>query len=179
MNYKSPIQWGIVGGLISIVLSLLVYFVSPTSFASFKLVFVFVLLAIFLMIWGGINFRRDNHNTVSFVQAFIAVLIVGIIMSLISSVFSYILTTFIDPDLSELIKQKTIENTTEMMEKLGTPEDQLDEAIDKIRETNFNFGIKEYFFRFLQGSIMYVIFALIIAIFVKRNPDAIPQNPNA
>ncbi len=174
MNWSSTLRWGLVGGLVTIILSLLIYFISPDSFASLSIVALFFLIAMFFMIWGGIDFRKENNNQITYLQALAAVMIIAAIISLTSTVFSYILTTYIDPQLSDLIKQRVIGNTTEMMEKMGATDDKIEEAIDSIKGQDFNFGIKQYLSRYAQGLLFYLFFGFLIALFVKRNPDQIP-----
>lgn len=171
MNWSEPVRWGFIGGLVSVVISVLVYIISPASFASMWLGLFMLGLALFFMIWGGVAFRRENNDEITFFQALGAVLIVGVIVSLLGTIFSYILFNFIDTDLAELIKQKVIENTTEMMEKFGATDDDIEKALDKIEEESFQFGLKEYVIRFLQGMGFYVVIGLIVAAFVKRNPE--------
>lgn len=171
MNWNAPIRWGLIGGLVSVVISVLIYIISPSSFASMWLGLVILGLALFFMIWGGVAFRRENNDEITFLQALGAVLIIGVIISLLSTIFSYILFNFIDTDLAELIKQKVMENTTEMMEKFGATDEDIEKALEKIEEENFQFGLKEYAIRFLQGMGFYAVMGLIVAAFVKRNPE--------
>lgn len=170
MNWNAPIRWGLIGGLATIIASILIYIISPASFASMSLMFGMLMFVVFFMVWGGVSFRRENNNSITFWQAFGAVLIIAAIVQLLSSGFSYILSNFIDTGLADLIKQKVIENTTEMMEKFNTPDDKIDEAIAQIEEQDFHFGLKEYAVRFMQGMGFYVVLGLIVAAFIKR-PD--------
>ncbi len=164
-------KWGAIGGLVVVILSFLIYFVSPDSFAASWLAITFLLIAMFFMIWGGLAFRKENNNEISYLNALFAVLIIAAVLSLISTVFSYVLSNFIDPELPELIKQKAIENTQAMMEKFNTPDDKIEEVIDQMKEQDFNFGILEYGKRFLWGMLMYLVLGALIALFVKRNPE--------
>ncbi|MBP6516733.1 MAG: DUF4199 domain-containing protein [Chitinophagales bacterium] len=173
MNWNPAIKWGIIGGLVSIILTMLIYFVSPSSLASFSLIFVFLLVSLFFLIWGGIDFRKANNDEISFVDALMATLIIAMISSLIGTLFSYILMNFIDPQLPEIIKQKVIENTVEMMEKFNTPDDKIEEAIDGIRSQNFSGGIKDYALKFANSMLMNAVFCLIVSAFIKRNTNKI------
>jgi parvulin-like peptidyl-prolyl isomerase len=177
MNWSATLRWGLVGGLLTVILSLLIYFISPDSFASLWVVAMFFLAAMFFMIWGGIDFRKENNNQISYLHALAAVMIIAAIISLMSTLFSYVLTTYIDPQLSDLIKQKVVQNTTEMMEKMGATDDKIDEAIDSIKNQDFNFGVKQYLSRYAQGLLFYLFFGFLIALFVKRNPDQVPTTP--
>ncbi|HEY0261882.1 MAG TPA: DUF4199 domain-containing protein, partial [Chitinophagales bacterium] len=170
MNWNIPIRWGLISGLASVILSILIYITTPESFASMWFGFLGLGIALFFMIWGGVSFRRENNNHISFVQALGAVLIIGAISSLLTSLFSYILFNFIDVNLADLLKQKVIENTTEMLEKFNTPEDATEAALDKIKEQDFHFGLKEFAIRYLQGLGFYAVLGAIVSAFIKR-PD--------
>lgn len=176
MKWNTPLKWGLVGGLLNVIITFVVYFFSPDSLAAMWLGMVLILTSMFFMIWGGISYRRENNNQVSFGNAFMSVLIVAVVMTLVSSLFSYILFNVIDTELPELIKQKTIENTQAWMEKFNTPEDKVDEVIAQIEEQDFKFDLSEYAFRFLQGLVIYIILGAIIALFIKRNPDKVATN---
>ena len=173
MNWNPAIKWGVVGGLVSVILTLLIYFISPSSLASFSLIFVFLLVSLFFLIWGGIDFRKANNDEISFVEALMATIIIALISSFIGTLFSYILMNYIDPQLPELIKQKVIENTVAMMEKFNTPDDKIDEAIENIKSQSFSGGISDYALKFANSMIMNTIFCLIVAAFIKRNPNKI------
>lgn len=173
MNWNPAIKWGVIGGLVSVILSMLIYFISPTSLASFSLIFVFLLVSLFFLIWGGIDFRKANNDEISFVDALMATLILALISSLIGTIFSYILMNYIDPQLPELIKQKVIENTVAMMEKFNTPDDKIDEAIENIKSQSFSGGIKDYALKFANSMLMNTVFCLIVSAFIKRNTNKI------
>ena len=96
MNWNPAIKWGVVGGLVSVILTLLIYFISPSSLASFSLIFVFLLVSLFFLIWGGIDSRKANNDEISFVEALMATIIIALISSFIGTLFSYILMNYID-----------------------------------------------------------------------------------
>lgn len=102
-SYSTPIQYGIIGGIIMIAIILLLYIVAIEKLASFFTMVVYLPL-IFLMIWGGITYRKEIGTYKNFGQAFVAVFIISVIATFLFDTFGYLLYTVIDPDLPALKK---------------------------------------------------------------------------
>lgn len=171
MNWNTPIRWGLIGGLADIILTVVIYIVSPSVFAEFKFIIASILFAVFFMVWGGVTFRRENNNEISYWQAFGAVLLVAVIFNFSGILFSYILMNYIDTQLPELIMQAVINNTTEMMEQFGAPDAEIEKALSQIEQSDTSFGLKKHITNFLWMSAFYAAIGLVVAAFIKRNPD--------
>jgi hypothetical protein len=87
----------------------------------------------------------------------------------------YLIFNVVDPGIKTQLTDMTIEKTVETMERFNVPQENIDEAIDNIREQDsFSIGnqIKSYFIMVA----IYSLFGLLIALILKRNdPDKQPS----
>lgn len=177
-SYNTPIKYGLMAGIIMIAFLLLLYIISAEKLASFLPMLAYLPL-VFLMIWGGITYRKELGNYKNFGQAFVAVLIISFIATFLFDTFGYLLYKVIDPDLPELIKKKAIENATAMMEKFGTPDDKLDEAIQRMQDQDYMPTFKSQMIRYGTSLLIGSIFSALIALFVNRPDPTIPPKAEA
>lgn len=195
MKYKTPVQYGIISGVVLILLLLLFYVLNVKLLASFWAMILIYFPLIFMMIWGGITYRKEvlQQNSESFrndiesegfdiketvlgfpfAKAFFAIFLVSVIATTFLDTFNFCLYKYIDPTLVPFIKEQSIESTRSMMEKFGTPDDKVEEAVKQIKYTDFTPNIQTLLTSFARSIVIGLIFSLIIAAFVSRNPDAV------
>ncbi len=164
-------KWGVILAAIGIVITVLIYAVDYTMFASFKFLGVIIVISIGLVIYAGIDYRKAVGGYLPYGKAWQHGFITFAISGIISVVFNIVLYTVIDPELPAKVTDAIVENTQEMMENFGAPADSMDEALEKTRTDSLDrftaFGmVKGYVFQLIG----YAIFALITAIFARRNP---------
>ena len=169
MNWNAPVRWGIIGGLTSIIITLLVDLISPVTFAATWFGFLLIGLSLFFMIWGGLNFRKENGNEITFVQSLGAVFLIAIISLVLSITFSYVLYNFIDTDLGEIVKQATRIKMDSWLENAS--DEVREQAFERLEKEGGSFTLKQAGMALGMGAIMNGIISLIVAAFVKRNPD--------
>jgi hypothetical protein len=172
-SYSLSIKYGFIGGGIMIALMLLLYIISPTSLAGF-IGLAFYMPLLFLMIWGGITARKQNGGYKNFGQAFATVFIISVIATMLFDSFGYLLFKVIDPDLPGLIKAKQLENTATMMEKFGSSDEQVHEALKRIEDADFTPTLKSQTIRYTSSIVFGLILSALIALFVNR-PDGRPE----
>lgn len=171
-NYSMSIQYGLIAGIIMIVIILLIYFTNVTKLAGFFPVLAYVPL-IFLMIWGGITARRELGNFSGFGHAFLTVFIISFTATMLFDSFNYVLYKVIDPEIPVIIKAKVIENTTDMMEKLGASDEKTEAAMKSIKDQDFTPNIKRQLERYGSSAVIGAILSALIGLFVNR-PDERP-----
>jgi hypothetical protein len=172
----TSIKFGLLGALAIIALQMICYLISPSTLASWTAM-LFYLPLLFLMIYGGITYRREIGGYQSFGQAFLAVFIIGAVGSVIHNIFSLILFKYIDPSLTDMIKQAAIENTQAMMEKFNTPDAQVEEALQRVRNQDYAPSLRSFGIGIISAMVFNTILTLIIAAFVRRDSSAAgPQN---
>jgi hypothetical protein len=173
MRYTDSLKYGLIAGIIMIVIILVIYFIDMTKLAGFLPLIIYVPL-IFLMIWGGVTIRREKGSFSGFGDAFLTIFIISVTATMLFDTFGYVLYKVIDPELPNVIKAKAIENTSAMMEKFGATDDKIDEAIKRVKDQDYTPTIKYQAMRYAFSIFMGAVFSLIIGAFVNRS-DGRPQ----
>lgn len=159
------LRWGAIMGLTIVVTYLLVYLLHKSSLVSYWFGGFNLLLPIILIFYAMYAWRKSNGNEMSFSEGFR----IGMLMyaggSLITIIFQYLLYNVIDRDLHQFIFDRTIQNTTELLEKLNASEEDIEKAVEsldpeKLKLTPANL-LQNYIFGLLMGGIISPIGALI------------------
>lgn len=172
-QYNTPVKYGLIAGAMMIAIILLLYIISATSLGTMLPMLVYIPV-LFLMIWGGITYRKEIGGYKNFAQAFVAVFIISVTATMLFDSFGYLLYKVIDPELPELIKQKTLDNTTEWMEKMGAPDDKIEETIKEVADRDFSPTIASQGIRYVSSIVIGAILSALIALFVSR-PENKPE----
>lgn len=171
VNVKShAIKWGIILGVVSVILALLVYIMDITLMADWKYLVLSLVISIGILIYAGLELRKQNGGTLPFKSAFIYSFLTLIIAGVISTIFSILLFTVIDPGVAEVITDASIDKAEAMMESFGMDDDAIEEALVQAREdTADKFTVGGMMLQFVYSIIGYAIFSLIIGAIIKRN----------
>jgi Protein of unknown function (DUF4199) len=128
-------KWGLISALIGIVFQLIqqvtgVMSQSGMIIALYTVVSIGVSVAIYVM---ALKEHREQElgGFMSFKRAFYLAFMIGMVSTVIVLVFNYIYMNFINPSAMDA----QLEMTRGMMEKFGMPEEQLDAAVEKQRES--------------------------------------------
>lgn len=163
------LKHGAILGIISIVLTLLLYVIDYTLMVNWKVGLVLSAVLIGYVIYAGIDYRKELGGFMSFGKAFQHGFIMFAVSGLLSTVFSLVLYNVVDTELPAKLTETTIESTTEMMEGFGMPEDKLEEAMEKARkDAEDRFTVAGTFKGYAIGLIIFAVFALITGAIVKR-----------
>jgi len=169
MNHPS-VKYGVLGGFVSIILTLVLWFINPDYLLNYVGSFAGFFITIYFMYLAGKEARELSGGYINFGEIFKYLFITFVIMSLISVIFTYILYNFIDTGMIERQKEMAIK-AAEKMSSLITDENVLDEINDKLEEQDFSYTIGTA----LQGWVFGIIFGAIIAaiqgaIMKKKDP---------
>ena len=167
---KNGITYGIITGVISVLITTILYVVNIELFVSpwvgFSSIAVYIIIGILLLS----KTKKELNGIFSFKDAFTTYFISAVIGILISVAFNIILFNYIDPGMKDTIKDLTIKYTTEMLQKFGTPASAINDAIKEL-DANDQFSIA----KLLQGSIFSILFSalfgLILAAIFKSKPS--------
>jgi len=166
------IKSGLIVGVISIILVLLIYLINPALMASMWM-FSLVLVSIALTAYFGIQHRNEEGGYMDFGKAWMYSFQLLAVAGIVGTIFNILLYNIIDPELPETLADQAVSNTEAMMGRFGMPEDELDDALEKTRQdtldrTTVTGSLKG----FLWGLIMYAVFSLITgAIIKKKEPE--------
>lgn len=134
LNFKdTAIKFGIITGLVSIILSLIFYFIN-VEYDSWSR-YVSILISMILVFIGVKNIAAENANKlISFGSLFKAGMLITLILAIISIVYFFIYTNFINTDFMDGLMQvqkeqmadkglseEKIETAMEMAQKFSSP----------------------------------------------------------
>lgn len=165
------LKYGLMYALFSVFTSLLFYYVMPIGMFTegmigFAALIVFMVLAI-----KSHRSKIGPYEEYPFGSGFSTGFMTGFVGLVISSLFSIILFHLIDPSLIDVLKDRTIESTESFLQKLNAPEENIQEAIEKI-ENDFSdkFSPVSILISIVTGSAILAFIASIIALVFKRQP---------
>ena len=168
---KNGITYGIITGVVSVLITTLIYTIDLKLFTSW---WVGVLSIIAYIVIGSIllsKTKKELKGVFPFKEAFTTYFISAVIGIIISVAFNIVLFNFIDPSAKETIKELTIQYAVEMLEKFGTPSSAINEAVKEMEKSD-QFST----FELLKGSIFSIAFSavfglILAAIFKSKNTN--------
>ena len=159
---------GVILGVITILLVVVVYAVDLTFLATLK--FVGIILVLGYVIYAGINYRSEVGGYLGYGKAFTHGFILLAVSGLIGTAFNILLYHVVDPKLPTKLTEAIIRNTEEMMAGFGMPQETIDQTIDGLRiEMPGNFSIGGLLYGYVKAMIWYCIIALITSLIVRKN----------
>ena len=166
---KNGISYGIITGVVSALITTLIYSIDLKLFTSMWVGFASIAIYIVIGVILLSKTKKELKGIFPFKDAFTTYFISAVVGILISVVFNIILFNFIDPSAKETIKELSIKYAVEMMQKFNTPTSAINEAVKKLQE-NDQFSVIEL----LKGSIFSIVFSalfgLLLALIFKSKP---------
>lgn len=172
MNFATPVKYGAIGGAVLVIITLVMYLIHPAFFASFMSMALFIPV-IFFMVWGGITYRNELGNEISFGRVFLAVFIIAALTLLLSTLFTYVLMNYIDPELPIMIKRQVINNTRDMMERFNVPDEEIEKGLANVEAEDFRPTPLKTFYRYAGSVGAFGVVGLLISVFIARNPNKV------
>lgn len=165
------LKWGAILGGISIFFIVILYVVDYTMMVQLKFLGVSILISLGVVIYAGINYRNEIGGFLPYGKAWQHSFATFFVSGLMYTIFTMLLYFVIDPDLPAQLVEAGMDNSREMMENFGTPEDQIDTELEKARERTENqFKIGGMLTGFGISLIFYAVIATITALFTRKNP---------
>ncbi len=169
------IRFGILCGVVSIVLVYIAYFINPEYIYSYILTMLaHPIFHVVCMVLAVKATRSDLGGYATFKDLIKPAFTVAILTNLIYYLGYYVLYNFVDPSLPELEKQIAIEAMDSMAEMFSLPDDamdQMEEEIDKLEAMDNTYTIAKAMWSYLLSVIWgFVPAAIVSAIFKKTRP---------
>ena len=162
------LKYGIIYGLISVIFSLVYYYVIPFGLGTMSII-SFIIMIVILVIVGRTQ-RQENNDILPYGEALKTTFLTGLVGVVISTLFTIILVNLIDPSLVEKLTEMGMDAARSMMEAVGMPEDKLAEAMEKAEEESVNgFTPTKQLLSIFQSAIFVLIVAAIVSIFIKKD----------
>jgi hypothetical protein len=173
------IRFGLIFGLIQVILSVLFYVAGIDFFASnmFLISILMLALGIGITIASIIRFRKSNGGYMTFKEGFAVTFFTLAIAGLLTTAFGIVMYNVVDTEYPKLIAEKTMEKTTEMMQKFGASEEDIEKALERNSDMTERFTVGGQIQGYLYGLIAYAIYSVILGAIFKRSKPPFEQQP--
>ena len=175
--WKEALNWGLIVGIISIILSVVLYVFDfkPINFTNMGILFLLSMIVSIVALVYAVKAYRNNvyGGFISFKDAFVFGLLVMIVASIISSFYSFIFFSYIDPDYLISVVEGTRQSIEEFMLNRGMSEDDVAKAMEKAAEEPIPTPLKSSLQSIISGSIFGAILSLIIAAIMKKKNEEV------
>ncbi|MCX6200578.1 MAG: DUF4199 domain-containing protein [Bacteroidetes bacterium] len=170
-DYKLPIRYGLIGGMIMCVISLISYIFYSQLFGTMWSQMIYGLLSlgilIFIPVWGTVTYKHEMGK-ISFIQALTASMIIIFLTLLFSNVISYIISNVVDTEFPQHLFDIVRNNTAATMEKFGAQDEDIEKAMRQIRLEDFTPTVLSTLKTFGKSLGVGLLFSLLLALFVSR-----------
>jgi uncharacterized membrane protein YvlD (DUF360 family) len=172
---KLSLQHGLLIGIVSVVLSVVLRIINPVLQAtSIPVSLLSFAVVIVLLVVLGLDVRKKIGGFWSFGESFKSLIIMAVFLVIISTAYSFILVKYIDPGLPAKINSAMLDNTTNMLTKFGAEQSKIDEATKQFQDGEFEAKLQPTLKNELTGLgiglLMYAVINLIIAACIKKKP---------
>jgi len=170
---NTSIKYGIIGGLIYVILQMGLYLVSPELMFDLSSVAAFMVLLVIIFIVCSVYAirakRKGLNGFITFKQAFTESFITVVVISVLLNVFNFVLYAVIDPSLEEQLREFTMNSVAQWMD--GVPDEQFDEIMAEMEDQDLISPLST-----LGGIIQFIIYGSIIGaitslIMRKEDPE--------
>lgn len=182
-NKKESIKYGVVLGIISLFLGLVVLFVTRNvqsfwlltslSFGINTILYVLISLAF------SYSLRKKNGGSWNFSVALKSTFLMLLISTLIASLSTMFYVHVVNPTLQEDVLRNTINITIEQLESSGAPDDVIDARVAALEEQVDTLGkikFKDAARGIMISILMQFIFSLLLAALTRN--EKLSQIPN-
>lgn len=168
---KNGINYGIAMGIISILITAIIYSVDLKLFINMWLGFAIIATFIAIGVILVSKTKKQLNGLITFKEAFTVYFIAGAIGATMSVLFNILLFNVIDPDAKETLNTYAIEYAVDFMKKMKTPTEAITKAVTDMQK-NDNYSapslLKGLVFNFVLSAIFGSILALI---FRNKHPN--------
>lgn len=137
---RDALIYGLIGGIIFVLLHFGAWFLGVQTYISVSRFEKVVPYVILLFIFGGLQLKKRNGGFLPYSEALKFAFLAFIIVVIIEAISNYILFNVVDKNLTTSLLDFTKEQTVQLLKKVGSSQDQIDQAVKNItsdKETNF------------------------------------------
>lgn len=172
---KKMITHGLLTGLVVTIYMALLYAAGISFLSNWWLTILMYPIVIGLLCYFTARLREEfQSEPFSFKQTFLVFLSMSMIATLVSAIWNIILFNVIDTSLAKELSELILEQTRDMMEKWGAPDDTIKQTLKEMKDLPSQFKPLAQLKSWLSGGIFLTIVSLICAAFLKRKTPANP-----
>jgi hypothetical protein len=175
LDFKSALISGVILGIISLLWFFIQYLfdIKPVGIVT-PIIIGLISLAIFIVVPIFLikQYRSKIGGYISFLHAAGYLFIALVAATILSGLFSFLFLHFVDPEYYVNILQAQYDWMDEFMYKQGVPDDQIENALAKIKEQIDNATLGRQTLDALKiGSIVNLVVSIIFGLIFKKKPN--------
>lgn len=165
---------GLVVGIISFVIGIVVFYAAPSLLGSIGFGIASTLISLAIYIFFSLDLRKKIGGFWSFREALKGIFLMAFVAGLVYSTLNFVFYKFIEPSAFETVADYMEAGTTKTLERMGMDQDKIDEALTKQMEAieeQYNPTISQFFKNLAVSVLVQFVMSLIFAaIFKKEAP---------
>ena len=168
---QTAITYGVITGLIFLAITFAAWAMgSAESFVNITGIAVFVTSVIFKQIIVWIKNSKQNDKTMDFDEEKKFTFLAYVVYAIIEAIGNYVLYAWVDPDLTAKVFEIGLKKTQKMMEAFGASEQQMEDAMDKVKNEPQHTSFKQIFLGVGVTLIWNFVKSLLISLIIRREP---------
>ncbi|MBR9774246.1 MAG: DUF4199 domain-containing protein [Cytophagales bacterium] len=166
---KAALNFGLIIGLVMVTLTFIIYFINYTFLVAAWYGFAVFALFFGMVIYFGIQYRKDIGGFMTFGTAFQFAFVTLIVSGLITTFGNILLYQVINPELSEILVKVQLENMMDLLDNFGASDSLSSEQIKDMRvDMEDAFTIGGQVSSFGISLFIYAILSLILGAIIKK-----------
>lgn len=171
-SYPNPgIKWGLIAGVVAVAISVILYLTDIPMLFSLKFGLILLLVFTITGLLAGLEQKKANGGIIDFKGVLKPVFTNFVIAGLISTAFTYVLTNFIDPSITEQMKAAAIDSYEAMrnvMRSMGVSPQEYEKGLADIKAQDFSVTFAVSMLSYLRGLFQYFVVSVILALIVRK-----------
>lgn len=168
---NTGVKWGLIGGALSVLISLLTYLIGPSIYIKLGSWLGFVSILVILAL-AGREEREKHGGFISFQEILRPIFLTFVIILVVSTLMQVLMMKVIDPGLADIIKQTTMEGMEKMKGLLG--DEGYEKAMEELNGKDFSGSFRDtalgFAFNILFGFGLSALYAVIMK---RKNPESL------
>jgi FtsH-binding integral membrane protein len=163
------LKWGLITGALQIAFVVIQYVIDPALMIAWWNSLLSIGLLVALMVGAAMEYRDREGGWMSYGTSVWLMFRVCMLGSLLSVAFMGLLYNVIDKGLDERMKEITLEQMEQMLEKFDVPSEQIEEQMEAIEERDFSQTPRALITSWMISVVFGLFLALIASAFTKKN----------
>lgn len=159
----SGLRWGVIGGVAIILYGVIRYVISIDVYISWGWVMASYVIIIAAMVAAAWEVKNKQNKYIDFKKALQASFLASVVSLTIYSAFAFIMSTQVDPNINKYSKAKALEFNEKIMEASGASEEEIEEQLERVEETDFDQTFGQFLIGLASQIIVGFMYALIIS----------------
>lgn len=169
---KEGIKIGILNGLFALLILYSSYWMGLEAFIDIKMGERMIPYMIIILLISGFALRRRNGGYLSFKQGLQFAFSSYVVAAILIAIGTYILYNWVDPNLGKESFEMGLQRTREILEKIGAPEEEIEDNISRAKKAGSETGFKNIFLGMGLGLIWDFMKSLLIALVIRKEKPA-------